>query len=289
MQQITRISPCVFTNKYDNHNNPVYGYEEEIIVGADALRYRNGKGAGAICIGNKETDASGRYAQALGIGTRADLEGAFACGRYNRGKGLFEVGYGTSSLDRKNAITVSADGKVTINSIQANADGSITLPGITIAANSPSSSIKVTADGIVSIPNLSQLNNYVTSQTYTNAMSSMDASMERVREKINALEHETREYLTKLINYNEQVKVLSQDFETRICTLHSEDFNTIIGTICTTMRNIANKIESMHVSAAAGFSNSVASSCKRIEDTLSNFINSYNNKVEEYSNRYPDF
>ena len=285
MQQITRISPCVFTNKYDNYNNPIYGYEEEIIVGADALRYRNGKGEGAICIG-KETAASGNYAQALGIGTTANKEGAFACGKYNVGGGLFEVGCGISSLNRKNAITVSTDGKVTINSIQANADGSITLPGITIAANSPSS-IQVTADGIVSIPNLSQLNNYVTSQTYTNAMSSMDASIERDREKITALEHETREYLTKLINYNEQVKVLSQDFETKICTLHSEDFNTIIGTICTTMRNIANKIESLHVSSAAGFSNSVASSCHSIENTLNNFINSYNNNAANYCNKYP--
>ena len=289
MQQITRISPCVFTKEYDDYNNPIYGYEEEIIVGADALRYRNGKGEGAICIGNKETYASGKYAQALGIGTTANKEGAFACGKYNVRGGLFEVGCGISSLNRKNAITVSTDGKVTINSIQANADGSITLPGITIVANSPSSSIKVTADGIVSIPNLSQLNNYVTSQTYLNEMSSMNSSIEQNTGKITVLEEETRKYLTKLINYNDQVKVHSQDFETKICTLHSEDFNTIIGTICTTMRNIANKIESLHVSSAAGFSNSVASSCHSIENTLNNFINSYNNNVREYSNKYPNF
>ena len=288
MQQITRISPCVFTKEYDDYNNPIYDYEEEIIVGADALRYRNGKGEGAICIGNKETYASGNYAQALGIGTTANKEGAFACGKYNVGGGLFEVGCGISSLNRKNAITVSTDGKVTINSIQANADGSIILPGITIAANSPSN-IEIRADGIVSIPNLAQFNNYVPNQTYVNAMSSMNSSIERSAERIARLEEETRKYLTKLINYDEQVKVLSQDFETKICTLHSEDFNTIIGTICTTMRNIANKIESMHVSAAAGFSNSVASSCHSIENTLNNFINSYNNNVREYSNKYPNF
>ena len=204
MQQITRISPCVFTKEYDDYNNPIYGYEEEIIVGADALRYRNGKGEGAICIGNKETYASGKYAQALGIGTTANEEGAFACGKYNVGRGLFEVGCGTSSSNKKNAITVSTDGKVTINSIQANADGSITLPGITIVANSPSSSIKVTADGIVSIPNLSQLNNYVTSQTYLNEMSSMNSSIEQNTGKITVLEEETRKYLTKLINYNDK-------------------------------------------------------------------------------------
>ena len=41
MKQITRISPCVLTN-YGEHNRPLYGYNEEIIVGADALRFRNG-------------------------------------------------------------------------------------------------------------------------------------------------------------------------------------------------------------------------------------------------------
>lgn len=287
MQQITRISPCVFTNKYDDYSNPIYSYEEEIIVGADALRYRNGEGEGAICIG-KETVASGNYAQALGIGTSASEEGAFACGKYNVGGGLFEVGCGTNSLDRKNAITVSTDGKVIINSIQANADGSIILPGLTIAANSPSS-IEIRADGIVSIPNLEQLNNYVPNQTYVNAMSSMDASIKQNTTKITALEERTGEYLTRLINYDEQVKVHSQNFESQIYALHSGEFYTIINTICTVMISIANKIESIHTSKAAGFASSVAASCNSIKSTLDNFINNYSNNVNKYRNEYPNF
>ena len=55
MRQITRISPCVLTGEYDAQNNPLYGYSEEIIVGADATRFKNGEGKAAVCIGGNNT------------------------------------------------------------------------------------------------------------------------------------------------------------------------------------------------------------------------------------------
>ena len=94
MRQITRISPCVFT-KYDNHNNPQYGYNEEIIVGADALRFRNGEGENAVCLGKNTTateecsfaagansSANGPYSFALGYNATANSSCSFALG-YN--------------------------------------------------------------------------------------------------------------------------------------------------------------------------------------------------------------
>ena len=93
MRQITRISPCVFT-KYDDYNNPQYGYKEEIIIGADALRFRNGEGEYAVCIGKNTTatkecsfaagensNAIGSCSFALGKNTTANDECSFALGK----------------------------------------------------------------------------------------------------------------------------------------------------------------------------------------------------------------
>lgn len=93
MKQITRISPCIFT-KYDDKNNPLYGYKEEIIVGADALRFRNGEGEYAVCIGKNTTatkecsfaagensNAIGYCSFALGKNTTANDECSFALGK----------------------------------------------------------------------------------------------------------------------------------------------------------------------------------------------------------------
>ena len=79
MKQITRISPCIFT-KYDDKNNPLYGYKEEIIVGADALRFRNGEGENAVCMG-KNTTATKECSFAAGENSNAIGSCSFALGK----------------------------------------------------------------------------------------------------------------------------------------------------------------------------------------------------------------
>lgn len=94
MRQITRISPCILTGEYDAQNNPLYGYNEEIIVGADATRFRNGEGENAVCMGKNTTATKGcsfaagedSYAIgycsfALGKNTTANDECSFALGK----------------------------------------------------------------------------------------------------------------------------------------------------------------------------------------------------------------
>ena len=174
MRQITRISPCVFT-KYDAQNNPQYGYNEEIIVGADALRFRNGEGEYAVCIGKNTTAtkecsfAAGENSYAIGycsfaLGYNIEIHNnySFACGRYNNplDGAIFTVGCGTPDK-KNNAITVYDNctvndisysiGDTVINGVTAYASGKVEMPGIT--AN---------VDGTVDIPKLSQLSNYAT-------------------------------------------------------------------------------------------------------------------------------
>ena len=99
MRQITRISPCVFT-KYDNHNNPQYGYNEEIIVGADALRFRNGEGENAVCLG-KNTTAIKECSFAAGANSSANGYCSFALG-YNATANepySFALGYKATAND----------------------------------------------------------------------------------------------------------------------------------------------------------------------------------------------
>ena len=94
IQQITRISPCKLTNGD-------YVYEEEIIVGADALRYRNGKKKNS-CV--------------MGLGTHAGTDNQVVIGKYNATStdALFVIGSGTSTSSKKNIVEVKSD-KVVIN------------------------------------------------------------------------------------------------------------------------------------------------------------------------------
>ena len=97
MRQITRISPCVFT-KYDDKNNPLYGYNEEIIVGADATRFKNGEGKAAVCIGGNNT-ATAAYSFAAGERSNANEYCSFALG-YNataNGSYSFALGYNATA------------------------------------------------------------------------------------------------------------------------------------------------------------------------------------------------
>ena len=206
MRQITRISPCVFT-KYDDKNNPLYGYNEEIIVGADALRFRNGEGENAVCLGKNTTAikecsfaagensyAIGYCSFALGYNVETPNNYSFACGHYNNplDGAIFMVGCGSASK-KNNAITVYDNctvndisysiGDTVINGVTAYASGKVEMPGIT--AN---------VDGTVDIPKLSQLSNYATkdevktitrdhnnlSQQYTNYVSSNDQAISKI-------------------------------------------------------------------------------------------------------------
>lgn len=94
MKQITRISPAVL--KSINSNIPEYEYKEEIIVGADATRYRNGE-VELSCL--------------MGAGTSIDgsaIIGQTVVGRYNApaSNSLFIIGNG-SKMSRSNIVEVS--------------------------------------------------------------------------------------------------------------------------------------------------------------------------------------
>ena len=100
MRQITRISPCVLTGEYDAQNNPLYGYSEEIIVGADALRFRNGEGENAVCLG-KNTTAIKECSFAAGANSSANGYCSFALG-YNATANepySFALGYKATAND----------------------------------------------------------------------------------------------------------------------------------------------------------------------------------------------
>ena len=188
MRQITRISPCVLTGEYDDYNNPLYGYSEEIIVGADALRFRNGEGENAVCVGKNTTatadcsfaagensKAIGYCSFALGYNVETNNNYSFVCGHDNDPGSLAIFAIGCGSPDKKNnAITVYdkckvngisySTGDTVINGVTAYANGKVEIPGIT--ANTDKSldltGITINSDGTVSIPKLSQLDNYAT-------------------------------------------------------------------------------------------------------------------------------
>lgn len=127
MQQITRISPCIFTNEYDDYNNPVYGYAEEIIVGADALRYRNGEAINSC---------------AMGIGTTANTEGQVVIGKYNiNNNALFIIGNGTENV--KSNIAEFYSEKVIING-NLEIIGDITNSNLTVNNKITANELKIT-------------------------------------------------------------------------------------------------------------------------------------------------
>jgi hypothetical protein len=93
----------------------------------------------------KDTEAIGDFSMAMGESTRASGAYSTAMGRYNIGGGssniwieadpLFEIGNGTSNLDRSNALTVLKNGKVGIgripltNKLEVEGQASKTSPG----------------------------------------------------------------------------------------------------------------------------------------------------------------
>ena len=93
MRQITRISPCVLTGEYDAQNNPLYGYSEEIIVGADATRFKNGEGKAAVCIGGNNT-ATAAYSFAAGERSNANEYCSFALGYNATANGSYSFALG---------------------------------------------------------------------------------------------------------------------------------------------------------------------------------------------------
>ena len=93
MRQITRISPCVLTGESQ------YGYNEEIIVGADATRFRNGI-ADLSCL--------------MGFNTKSGetaMTGQVIIGQYNKTMydPVFIIGNGTSEINRSNIVEVTKD------------------------------------------------------------------------------------------------------------------------------------------------------------------------------------
>lgn len=120
MRQITRISPAVLTGM--DNNIPEYEYNEEIIVGADATRYRNGE-VESSCL--------------MGEGTSIDgsaIIGQTVVGRYNApaSNSLFIIGNG-SRMSRSNIVEVSE----TIFSIKKDlkVEGASILKSVTVNGN----------------------------------------------------------------------------------------------------------------------------------------------------------
>ncbi len=80
----------------------------------------------AVAMGD-QTDASGQHSTAFGRGTLANAIGSTAIGRYNIGGGnpnvwvgtdpLFEIGNGTTSSNRANALTILKNGTITAPSL----------------------------------------------------------------------------------------------------------------------------------------------------------------------------
>lgn len=97
MKQITRISPAVLSSI--NNNIPEYKYAEEIIVGADATRYRNGE-VESSCLMGEGTSMS-----------RLAIRGQVVIGQYNTPviDSLFIIGNGSSGIKRSNIAEVYTD------------------------------------------------------------------------------------------------------------------------------------------------------------------------------------
>lgn len=121
MKQITRISPAVLIGV--NSNIPEYAYEEEIIVGADATRYRNGD-AELSCL--------------MGEGTSMNssaTKGQTVVGRYNTpvNDSLFIIGNGSSGTSRSNIVEVSTN-TFSIKK-DLNVEGASILKSVTVNGN----------------------------------------------------------------------------------------------------------------------------------------------------------
>jgi len=94
-------------------------------IAATAMGYHSeANGIGSAAIGG-ETTAGGYYSTAMGYSTTADAYSSVAVGQYNVGGGtpgswdladpVFEIGIGTSAIDKANALTVLKNGNVGID------------------------------------------------------------------------------------------------------------------------------------------------------------------------------
>lgn len=118
MKQITRISPAVLSSI--NNNIPEYKYAEEIIVGADATRYRNGE-VESSCLMGEGTSMSG-----------SAIRGQVVVGRYNTPviDSLFIVGNGSSGTQRSNIVEVYTDTFLIKKDLEV--EGASTLQSVTV-------------------------------------------------------------------------------------------------------------------------------------------------------------
>lgn len=144
VQQITRISPCKITNGD-------YAYEEEIIVGADALRYRNGKKKNS-CV--------------MGLETQAGTDNQVVIGQYNAisTDALFVIGSGTSTSSKKNIVEVK-NNKVIINGQLETSNDIIAKTNLSVTNQITAKDLTInntaTIKGKLTVPSLSVGTNFI--------------------------------------------------------------------------------------------------------------------------------
>lgn len=245
MKQISRISPCVFTNQYDKYNNPLFNYNEEIIVGADAARYRNGEGS---------------YSCVMGQGTNSTTSYQTVVGRYNatNENALFLIGNGTSSA-KSNIVEVYTN-KFTINKNLEVRGTSYFADNIEVFGNGTFTNVyattatidKLNVEGTATIQDLI-INNHITrfdgtkyiTTTYAYSKNEVDGLISKLNEKIDDIEEyinhrfevlesqelaELKEMLSNLsvkvegieANHNKSENIINDKLETlrnRVCYL----------------------------------------------------------------------
>ena len=144
MKQITRISPYTLLDKDEG----TYGYNEEIIVGADATRFRNGANNNS-CI--------------MGLGTQSTADNQVVIGKYNNKdnkNALFIIGNGNDEANKSNIVEVNSsvflikkdlnvEGNSILNTLTVN--NKLTINGYTdIIGTLNTNKLTVTTDAQVS-------------------------------------------------------------------------------------------------------------------------------------------
>lgn len=107
---------------------------------ATAIGYGTTASGRASMAFGRGTTASGIYATSTGFFTNAEAQNSFAMGRFNVGGGnsdswiatdpLFEIGNGSSSTSKSNALTILKNGNATLN-------GSLTIDGDNVGSGAP--------------------------------------------------------------------------------------------------------------------------------------------------------
>lgn len=114
-----------FFSNADGQYSTAMGFNTDAFgTGSTALGYSTDAEANYTFAAGYFADAQGVYSAAIGHSVRAQSYGSMAVGRYNIGGGndaswvgtdpLFEIGNGTSTSSRSNAMTVRKDGRVGI-------------------------------------------------------------------------------------------------------------------------------------------------------------------------------